>query len=66
MRTEHDKALIQWASDVLCTLEDHQNWDPDTLEAISNSAHDFKLAKTDETGQFQAVNHVDFNRRAAQ
>ncbi len=66
MRTPHDKALIQWASDVLCILEDNQNWSPDTLEEISNGAHEFKLAKTDEAGQFQAVHRIDFNRRAAQ
>ena len=58
----HDRALIAFAADVLCAIEDHKLVDGgDTTGKISISAQEFGLATTDdEGGSFQAVPRSEF------
>ena len=51
----HDRALIAFASDVLATLEHHTDWNGDTFQELSDSAHNFGLSTNDDAAQFRVI-----------
>ena len=62
-KSPHDRALIAFGSDVLAILEDNEDWNGDTFQQLSDSAHNFGLSTTDNVAQFRAVPRERFRNR---
>lgn len=58
-KSPHDRALIAFGSDVLAILEDHNEWDGDTFQQLSerlrDRAHNFGLSTATPQGTFIVI-----------
>lgn len=53
------KRLADFADEALRIMEDHKDWDSDTLENIARIAYDMEVAKTDECSHFKCIRSAE-------